>query len=543
MGAGGGTVAQLGRHRYDAVNRDLALDAVRSRRRPYDIVVIGGGATGAGIALDAASRKLDVLLLEARDFGSGTSSRSTKIIHGGVRYLAQGRVGLVREALRERAFLLRNAAHLVRPLAFVVPVASAWEQLKYFVGLHAYDALAGSKRMRACSWLGQRELAHEVAGLDTTRLNGAMRYFDGQFDDARLLINILDTAVAMGANVINYAEVVEFGKDASGQLRAVTFRDAETRLTHEVEARIVINATGAASDTVLSLDDSTHTPMIMPSQGAHIVVAAGFLPGDNALLLPRTPDGRIMFAIPWLDHVLIGTTDTALPGNTAEPTPLPQEIDMILDVAGRYLKRAPTRADVLATFAGVRPLVRSHAGASTAQASREHRIEVFPSGLISISGGKWTTYRLMAEQCVDIAAARAGWPLGASATATLRLRTCPDDDAMIDRGNVYGRDADDVAALSASGSGGSAGRLHAALPYRTGECLWAIRHEMARRIDDVLARRTRALFLDARAAVAMAPLVAELLRKELQLDDARVKQQLDEFTELAAGYQCNAPPR
>lgn len=524
------------------MNRDNALDAVRSRRRPYDIVVIGGGATGAGIALDAASRKLDVLLLEARDFGSGTSSRSTKIIHGGVRYLAQGRLGLVREALRERAFLLRNAAHLVRPLAFVVPVENTWEQLKYFAGLHAYDALAGARRMRTCAWLGREQLAREVDGLDTTRLRGAMRYFDGQFDDARLLINLLDTAVASGANVINYAEVVELGNDTSGQLRAVTFRDKETRLAHEVEARIVINATGAASDSVLSLDDSSHEPMIMPSQGAHIVVAAEFLPGHNALLLPRTPDGRVMFAIPWLDHVLIGTTDTALPGNAAEPRPLPQEIDMILDVAGRYLTHAPTRADVLATFAGVRPLVRAHAAASTAQASREHRIDVMPSGLINITGGKWTTYRLMAEQCVDVAASRAGWPVPASATASLRLRACPED-AGVDRGNAYGRDADDVAALSLSGGDGGSDRLHEALPYRLGECRWAIRHEMARRIDDILARRTRALFLNADAAVTMAPRVAALLRSELKLDDAQVKQQLDEFTDLAAGYQCSGHSR
>lgn len=520
------------------MNRDSALDAVRARQRPYDIIVIGGGATGAGIALDAASRKLDVLLLEARDFGSGTSSRSTKIIHGGVRYLAQGRIGLVREALRERAFLLRNAAHLVRPLAFVVPVENVWEQLKYFVGLHAYDALAGDRKMRACAWLGRRQLAREVDGIDTTRLRGAMRYFDGQFDDARLLINILDTAVGLGANVINYAQVVALGKDTAGQLRAVTFRDTETHLTHEVEARIVINATGAASDTVLSLDDDTHAPIIMPSQGAHIVVAAGFLPGDNALLLPRTPDGRIMFAIPWLDHVLIGTTDTAMPDNAAEPRPLAQEIDMILDVAGRYLTRAPTRADVLATFAGVRPLVRSHTAASTAQASREHRIDVMPSGLINITGGKWTTYRLMAEQCVDIAASRAAWQVPASATASLRLRACPEHGDINGRDNPYGRDADDVAALSSPGGAGAGDRLHAALPYRTGECLWAIRHEMARRIDDILARRTRALFLNADAAVAMAPRVAELLLGELKLDEALVKQQLDEFTELAAGYQC-----
>lgn len=520
------------------MNRDIALDAVRSRRRPYDLIVIGGGATGAGIALDAASRKLDVLLLEARDFGSGTSSRSTKIIHGGVRYLAQGRIGLVREALRERACLLHNAAHLVHPLAFVIPVENAWERLKYFVGLHAYDALAGRDPMHACTWLGRSELAQAVEGIDTTRLNGAIRYFDGQFDDTRLLINVLDTAVAMSATVVNYAEVVELGKDDSGQVRAVTFRDAETRLTHEVEARIVINATGAASDDVLSLDDRTHNPMIMPSQGAHVVVPREFLPGQNALLLPRTPDGRVMFAIPWLDHVLIGTTDTALPHNAAEPTPRPQEIDMILDVAGRYLKRAPKRADVLATFAGVRPLVRSHSAATTAQASREHRIDVLPSGLISITGGKWTTYRLMAEQCVDIAASRAGWQVPASATATLRLRACPEECNADGPYNAYGRDADAVAALGPAGHGAD-DRLHAALPYRMSECLWAIRHEMARRIDDVLARRTRALFLNARAAAEMAPLVADALRRELKLGDAVVKQQLDEFGTLVAGYQCS----
>jgi len=517
------------------VNRDTAINAIESRQRPYDMLVIGGGATGAGIALDAASRQLDVLLLEGSDFGAGTSSRSTKIIHGGVRYLPQGRIGLVREALRERKILLRNAPHIVRPLAFVVPIENAWERAKYYAGLKLYDLLAGGDSLDACSWVPQRELARTLTGVDSARLSGAMRYFDGQFDDTRLLIDILATAVAHGATVLNYAPVIGFLKDPGDQVRGVTCRDTETGRSYEIEARIVVNATGPASDGLLRLDNSARDNTIMPSQGAHIVVDKSFLPGDDALLMPRTPDGRVMFAIPWLGHVLIGTTDTPVSGDPDEPVPLREEINLILETAGRYLTRTPGRDDILSTFAGIRPLVRAPGAASTAQVSREHRIDVLPSGLLSISGGKWTTYRLMAEQCVDTAARQAGWDIDASPTASLPLN--PPENGRGDslRYACYGGDATELLRLERT-TPGLDERLVRALDYRRVECLWAIRHEMARRIEDILARRTRALFLNAAAACEAAPVVAQMLADELDLDEHTISEQMKSFTRLTSDY-------
>jgi glycerol-3-phosphate dehydrogenase len=517
------------------VNREEALMAIAERQQPFDIIVIGGGATGAGIALDGASRGLDVLLLERHDFGAGTSGRSTKIIHGGVRYLAQGRIGLVREALHERSHLLQNAPHLVTPLGFVVPVENFLQRAKYYAGLNVYDFLAGAERIGRCRWLSSSALRTEMKGIAEGKFNGAMRYFDARFDDTRLLLNILDTAVVAGAVVVNYADVVALDKDLHGQLRAVAFKDAASGRTHEVTATAIINATGAAADEILKLDDGAHRNIILPSQGSHIVVSRQFLPGNDALLMPQTPDGRIMFAVPWLEHVLIGTTDTAVHGGVEHPLPQEEEIDMILAVAGRYLRRQPRRADVLSVFAGVRPLLQVPSATSTATVSREHRIDITHSGLINVAGGKWTTYRLMAEQCVDAAVRRNNWQVPASSTRTLKMSS--SGVAATDRFPAYGTYADRIVAIETE-QPESAARLCAELPYTQSQCVWAIRHEMARSIDDILARRTRVLFLNARAAIAAAPTVMQILRAELQIDAQAAKQQLDEFNQLAGDYVC-----
>ena len=519
------------------MNRDASLVNIEEARQAFDIVVVGGGATGAGIALDAASRNLDVLLLERGDFGSGTSSRSTKIIHGGVRYLAQGRIGLVREALRERAYLLQNAPHLVAPQAFVVPVENAYERAKYFAGLKLYDLLCGKRRIQPCTWLPRSKFKAAVEAVQHGRFCGAMRYFDAQFDDTRLLINILETANAAGASVLNYAEVVGLNKDRNGRLRSVTFEDHESGRTHEVATKAVVNATGASSDDLLKLDQPSHRRTILPSQGAHIVVRKEFLPGSDALLMPQTPDGRIMFAIPWLGHVLIGTTDTPVPDAIEDPAPKEEEIEMILAVAGNYLLRAPKLDDILSAFAGIRPLVQAPAQSDTSKVSREHRIDVLPSGLVSISGGKWTTYRLMAEQCVDAVALAHNLPVTVSRSATLKMLSTPPAGAQPGRFKEYGTHASRLERL-VSDNPVLGEPLSGDLPYIKAHCVWAVRKEMARTIEDVLARRTRALFLNASAALAAAPSVLEILMRELNIDADAAQRQMKSFKKQVRVYGC-----
>jgi glycerol-3-phosphate dehydrogenase len=478
------------------------------RREPWDIVIIGGGATGAGIAIDAASRGYATLLLEQSDFGKGTSSRSTKLVHGGVRYLEQGNLRLVMEALRERGILLQNAPHLVHNLAFVVPNYDWWEAPFYGAGLKLYDLLAGKYRFGPSAILSREETLERLPTIRTDGLRGGVVYYDGQFDDSRLLIDLIATACEQGATLLNYAQVTAVARDG------VRFHDVETGAAFDVRARVVINATGPFSDSVRRLADPAAEPSIAPSQGIHLVFDRSFLPGESAIMVPHTSDGRVMFAIPWHGHTLVGTTDTPVAEATLEPAAQEQEIDFILETAALYLARRPSRADVLSVFAGIRPLAGAGA-ARTASVSRDHIIRVEDSGIVTISGGKWTTYRRMAEECVTRAAAVAGLPAAASVTRTLPIhRNHPD-------------------ALDAIGA---PARLHPALPYTEAEVIWAARAEMARTVEDVLARRTRALFLNAHAAIAMAPRVAELLAQELGRDESWQREQVACFKEVAARY-------
>ena len=385
------------------MNRAQSIEKLASRSEPWDIAVIGGGATGVGIAVDAASRGYSVCLVEMSDFGKGTSSRSTKLVHGGVRYLQQGNVSLVMEALKERGILRENAPHLVHDLAFVVPNYVWWEAPFYGIGMKVYDMLAGRYGFGKSRHLSKKEVLERIPTLETEGLRGGVLYFDGQFDDSRLLIDLAQTAEEHGAVLVNYVKVVELKHDAEGFLAGVRCIDVETGTHHEIASRCVINATGAFSDGVRRLDDPTANSLIAPSQGVHLVLDRSFLPGDSAIMVPHTSDGRVMFAIPWHDRALLGTTDTPIEAVELEPTPQEQEIDFILETAARYLARVPTRADILSVYTGIRPLVKA-SEASTAALSREHTIHVSKSGLLSIAGGKWTTYRKMAEDCVDHAA-------------------------------------------------------------------------------------------------------------------------------------------
>lgn len=486
--------------RYVAtMNRQAAIDRIASHDR-WDIAVIGGGATGVGIALDAATRGYSVCLLEAADFGKGTSSRSTKLIHGGVRYLQQGNISLVMEALRERGILRRNAPHLVRDLSFVVPNYAWWETPFYGIGMKVYDALAGKYGFGRSRLLSKEETLRCIPTLEPEGLRGGVMYYDGQFDDARLLIALAITAADSGAALANYCPVTGLTRGADGFIDGLRFTDSETGREYAIRARAVINATGAFSDAVRRLDDPAAEPMIAASQGVHIVLDRSFLPGDSAIMVPRTTDGRVMFAIPWNGATLVGTTDTPVATVSLEPVPMDQEIEFLLTTASRYLARDPSRADIKSVWAGIRPLVKAPATTNTAALSRDHSIHVSQSGLITIAGGKWTTYRRMAKDAVNHAAM----------LAELEDRECVTEELPIHR------------------------------PTAGDEILRAVREEMARTVEDVLARRTRLLMLNAKAAIEKAPAVAAVMAKELGRDEAWQREQVSSFLKTADSYVARA---
>jgi len=511
------------------------LSQVRAQREPLGMIVIGGGATGVGVAVDAAARGYRTLLLEQHDFGKGTSSRSTKLVHGGVRYLEQGQVSLVMEALKERGILRQNAPHLVSELPFVVPNYSWWEGPFYGIGLKVYQAMAGKYGFGASELLSKEETVQRIPNINTDGLRGGVIYYDGQFDDARLLIDLAATAVEQGAILVNYMQVTGLTKDADGLLDGVLARDIESGEEFALKAKVVINATGPFTDSVRHLAEPKAENMVAPSQGAHIVLDKSFLPGDHAIIVPRTSDGRVMFAIPWHGHTLVGTTDTPIEHAGLEPVPMEQEIEFMLSTASLYLAKKPTKQDILSTFAGIRPLLRSGDSKNTAAFSRDHAILIDPSGLVNIAGGKWTTYRNMAEHCVDQAATLAGLTERPSVTKHLNIHGFHQHAERFGSLAFYGVDAPFIQEIiRADASLGEP--MHPALPYCAAEVVWAAREEMARSVEDVLARRTRALFLNARAAIQMAPRVAQILAKELGRNQQWQENQIQLFEELAKGY-------
>jgi glycerol-3-phosphate dehydrogenase len=517
------------------MNRTEMWRRVEAHPKTWDMVVVGGGATGVGVAIDAAARGYEVLLLEQSDFGKGTSSRSTKLAHGGVRYLEQGNIGLVMEALKERGLLLQNAPHLVHDLAFVVPNYDWWETPFYGLGLKLYQLLAGKYGFRTSRILSREETLEHLPTLKTEGLRGGAVYYDGQFDDARLLIHMVATAFEQGATLLNYVEVTGLTKDAQGFVDGVTARDIENGNEFSASAKVVVNATGAFTDLLRFKADPSVTTMIIPSQGIHLVFDASFLQGESAVMVPHTSDGRVLFAIPWHGHTLVGTTDTPILSATLEPVATQREIDFILATAGQYLTKTPTRDDVLSVFAGIRPLVRATGAASTAALSRDHVIHIDRSGLLTICGGKWTTYRQMAEDCVDQAATLAQLPERPCVTHHLRIHGFHETAQELGSLAVYGSDAGEIRKLiEADPTLGEP--LHAALPCVKAEVIWAARHEMARTVEDALARRTRALFLNARAALAMAPVAADLMASELGWNEVTRAKHLSAFRDVASNY-------
>jgi glycerol-3-phosphate dehydrogenase len=490
------------------MDRDGMVGAL-AERTPWDVIMIGGGATGLGCAVDASSRGYRTLLLEQGDFAKGTSSRSTKLIHGGVRYLQQGNLKLVRGALRERGLLMKNAPHLVRALPFVIPCFAWWERFYYGAGLKMYDLLAGRFGIGRTEHLSRDQVVSRLPNIRPDELRGGVVYHDGQFDDARLAISLLQTAVKLGAVALNYCPVSAMVKSA-GRVRGVVVRDGESGKEFETYGKVIVNCTGVFTDVVRQMDEPACERMIVTSQGAHVVLDREFLAGDTALIVPKTKDGRVLFAIPWNGKTLIGTTDTPMAGPALEPRALNEEISFILEHAAMYLARAPAMADIRSTFAGLRPLVKKRDTQSTALVPRDHTILVSASGLVTITGGKWTTYRKMAEETIDTAE-RIG-ELGRRPARTADLPLEPS-------------------AVEVKGE-----RLHARLPYTSNDVAVAVRQEMARTVEDVLARRTRALFLDAKASMEMAPRVATIMARELGRDEAWEAEQVRAFTELAKNY-------
>ncbi len=492
------------------MDRAAIIDTIRRRQQPWDMIIIGGGATGVGCALDAASRGFDVLLLEQHDFGKGTSSRSTKLIHGGVRYLRQGNISLVREALRERAILLKNAPHVVHKQEFVIPYYSLWQKIFYGAGLKIYDILAGKHGIGRSRFLSRGQVVERLQNIETTGLRGGVLYYDGQFDDTRLLIDLAVTAKGEGAVLLNYAAVTDLDFGPDGKVAGVEFSDKETGETFSAKARVVINAAGAFCDAVRKLADVKADAVITYSQGIHLVFDKKFLPGETALMIPKTSDGRVLFCIPWHDHLLVGTTDTPIDKPVLEPVAMEREIDFVLETAAEYLTQKPTRTDILSVFTGIRPLVKPDMAKKTASISRGHDLFVDQSGLVTITGGKWTTYRRMAEESVNKAVQVAG----------LEDRPCQTVAIPI----------------SSSSRATSGERLHPSFDYSRDAVVTAITVELARTVEDVLARRSRILFLDARVAIEIAPAVARIMSEGMSKDDAWIEKQVREFRAIAEGY-------
>jgi glycerol-3-phosphate dehydrogenase len=503
------------------------------REEVWDIIIIGGGATGLGVAVDAASRGYKTLLLERDDFAKGTSSRSTKLVHGGVRYLAQGNIKLVREALRERGLLLKNAPHLTRRQQFIVPAYTWWSRPFYGIGLKVYDLMASTLGIGKTSVLSRKEVLQLMPVAEPQGLRGGIAYYDGQFDDARLAISLARTAAREGAVLINHMGVTGLIKDGKKVCGAEAV-DEFTGTKYSIKGRAVVNATGVFADEVLHMDDPGTHPIVAPSQGVHIVLDKKHFPGDAALMIPHTSDGRVLFAVPWQGRVIVGTTDTAVEQTGREPRAFPAELDFIIGHFNKFLTSDITRADIRSVFTGLRPLVKAPNAKKTSLISRDHTIIVSSAGLVTITGGKWTTYRRMAKDATDNAAFVGKLEKKPCATEDLRLAGWTETPGAGEL-SVYGADAEKIRALIEERPEWGT-RLHPELPDLLAEVAWAVREEMACTVEDVLARRTRILFLDARIAIEVATKVAVLMAELMGKDEAWQREQVRVFVELARGY-------
>jgi len=518
------------------MNREVAIKKLSNPEYDWDIIVIGGGATGLGTAVDAASRGFKTLLLEKHDFAKGTSSRSTKLVHGGVRYLAQGDISLVLEALKERGLMMQNAPHLVQNQKFVIPNYRWWGGPFYTIGLKMYDMMAGKLGLGPSEHISKEEVMKIIPNLVEEDLHGGVVYHDGKFDDSRLAINLAQTIFDHGGYAINYCGVTGLVKDKQGLVTGLHCIDSETGESYIIKAKAIVNATGVFVDSILKMDDPDCKKTVVPSQGIHILLNRDFIKGDTSIMIPNTSDGRVLFAIPWHNKVVVGTTDTLMKEAIEEPLALKEEIDFILNTAADYLAKSPKREDVLSVFAGLRPLAAPEDDdQETKEISRSHKIIISLSGLITIIGGKWTTYRQMGEDSINKAILLAGLPERPCITNSLPIHGFRKNVDFKDHLYVYGSDMNKIQVII-SKNPELKQKIHPNLPYIKAEIVWAARTEMARTVEDFLARRTRALFLDAKTSRAMANDVAKIMALELGRDDKWIKDQLKAFSNLSAGY-------
>ena len=519
------------------MNRDIMIGKICSEK-VYDFIIIGGGATGIGIALEASTRGYSVVLLEKSDFTKSTSSKSTKLVHGGVRYLAQGDVRLVREAVIERGLLVKNAPHLVKEQSFIIPTHGLFDELQYTVGLTLYDLLAGKYSLGRSKRISKSETLKRIPTINAAKISAGVVYYDGQFDDSRLAINSLQSAVEKGAVVVNYCTVNSLVKDEKGNVSGLVFVDEEQGREYTIKGWQIVNATGVFADDILKMDCARAKKTMVPSQGVHLVLDKSFLTGNDAIMIPKTDDGRVLFLVPWYDKVVVGTTDTLVKKESLEPIALESEIEFILSTAARYLNKAPQRKDVLSVFAGLRPLAAPESkGKKTKEISRSHKIIEAASGMLTIVGGKWTTYRKMGEDLVDRAEKNKGWKPTLSKTHDLKIHGYMTEVDRSDPLHFYGTDMKEV--LKIASTDGMDAVLSPVLGVMKAQVVWAVRNEMARTVEDVLARRVRCQLLDAKESIRMAPEVAKIMAKELGENETWILDQIVDYESVTAHYIIN----
>ena len=514
------------------MKREEHLAKIDARKKPWDVLIIGGGASGLGAAVDAASRGYRTLLLEKYDFAKGTSSRSTKLVHGGVRYLQNGDVSLVIEALKERGIMRKNAPHLVQDLSFVIPSYDWWNSPFYGIGLKIYDMMAGNLGLGPSTLLDRDEAIALIPNVKKKGLRGGVIYHDGQFDDARMAISLAQTAENHGASLLNYFSVTGMNKE-NNMINGVQAKDELSGKTYSIEAKVVINATGVFSDEVIQMDQPDTKKRIVPSQGVHIVLDKRFLSGPHAIMVPHTSDGRVLFAVPWNGYVVVGTTDTQIKEALVEPIAQEEEIQFILDNAGMYMTTPPTRDDIKSVFSGLRPLAApENDGSATKEISRHHKVIVSTSGLVSILGGKWTTYRKMAEDIINTAQSVGGLPERGCITHNLPVHGYDYNSDWTNPLHVYGVDIDKIIKLDPEGNTSLSKEVH----LTKNQVIWAVQEEMAMTVEDVLARRTRVLFLNASESLILAPTVAAIMGKEMGKDSSWIATQIENYTTLTQNY-------
>lgn len=518
-------------------NREKQISRLAKESLVWDVLVIGGGATGLGVALDAVTRGYKTLMVEQSDFAKGTSSRSTKLVHGGVRYLAQGDIKLVKEACKERGLLQKNAPHLVKNQTFIIPVYHFLDKIKYTVGLKLYDWIAGRLSLGRSVFISKKDALLALPGIKQKGLKGGVLYHDGQFDDSRLAINLAQSILEAGGCAVNYVSVVDLVKKEEGQITGAIVKDLETETLHPIKARAVVNATGVFVDGILKMDYPDAKEMVVASQGIHLVIDKKFFPSKHALMIPETSDGRVLFAVPWHNEVVLGTTDTPVGKPSLEPVALEKEIEFILGTASKYLVEPITRKDVLSVFAGLRPLAApKDETEKTKEISRNHKIVISSSKLFTIIGGKWTTFRKMGEDMIDTIEKHLQWEKKTTRTEHKKIHGFEENVNWENPLYFYGSDE----SLLKEKINGSANKwLSNTLRIHEWQVRWAVQQEMARTVEDVLARRTRALFLDAKESIRISDKVAHIMAEELGQNNDWIQKQINDFTKLAQQYHLN----